>query len=58
MGFDDSEIAEPLGLSVVHQPLEESGQIATQTLLAQIADPATTIRNTTLALTLIERATT
>ncbi len=58
VGFDDSEIAEPLGLSVVRQPLEESGEIATQTLLTQLTNPDATIRNTTLALTLIERDTT
>jgi DNA-binding LacI/PurR family transcriptional regulator len=58
VGFDDSEIAEPLGLTSVRQPLEESGEIAAQTLLAHLDDPRRTPRNTTLALTLIERSTT
>ena len=39
VGFDDSDLAEALGLSSVRQPLEESGQIAMETLLAQLANP-------------------
>lgn len=57
VGFDDSDIAEPLGLTTVRQPLEESGTIATQTLLDQVLDPSRSLRNTVLRLTLIERDT-
>jgi DNA-binding LacI/PurR family transcriptional regulator len=58
VGFDDAEIAEPLGLTSVRQPLEESGEIATQILLDQLKDPRRSARHTTLALTLVERAST
>lgn len=57
-GFDDSPIAEPLGLTSVRQPLEESGQVAAETLLGQLSNPAATIRSVKLGLTLIERAST
>jgi DNA-binding LacI/PurR family transcriptional regulator len=58
VGFDDSDIAEPLGLTSVHQPLEESGEIAAQILLDQLKDPGRSTRHTTLALTLVEREST
>jgi DNA-binding LacI/PurR family transcriptional regulator len=57
-GFDDSPLAEPLGLTSVRQPLEESGQIAAETLVAQLSNPDASARNVTLALTLIEREST
>jgi DNA-binding LacI/PurR family transcriptional regulator len=56
VGFDDSDLAEHLGLSTVRQPLEESGQAAAELLLARLRDPAATTRNVTLALTLVPRA--
>ena len=55
VGFDDAEIAEPLGLTSVRQPLEESGEVATQILLDQLDDARRSVRRTTLALTLVER---
>src|SRR5262249_11345841 len=55
VGFDDAEIAEPLGLTSVRQPLEESGEIATRLLLDQLNDSRRSAQHTTLALTLIER---
>jgi LacI family transcriptional regulator len=58
VGFDDSDIAEHLGLTSVRQPLEESGQIATETLLAQLANPKRSLQHTMLKLSLIERETT
>jgi len=58
VGFDDSELAEPLGLTTVRQPLEESGAVALELLLAHINDPARTAQHTTLALKLVERDTT
>ncbi len=58
IGFDDSELAEHLGLTSVRQPFEESGRVAGETLLAQLRDPARTLQHVTLKLTLIERETT
>jgi DNA-binding LacI/PurR family transcriptional regulator len=58
VGFDDSEIAEPLGLTSVRQPLEESGEVATEILLGQLDNARRSTRQTTLALTLVEREST
>lgn len=58
IGFDDGKLAEAIGLTTVRQPLEESGEVATQLLLAQIDDPGRSVRNVTLELSLIERDTT
>jgi LacI family transcriptional regulator, repressor for deo operon, udp, cdd, tsx, nupC, and nupG len=55
VGFDDAEIAEPLGLTSVRQPLEESGEIATQILLDQLKDARRSSQHTTLALKVVER---
>jgi len=57
-GFNDSEIAEPLGLTTVRQPFEESGEVAMGMLLDQLADPAVSRRDVTLGVSLIQRATT
>lgn len=57
-GFDDAPIAQPLGLTSVRQPLDESGAIAAETLLAQLSNPRASARNITLELTLIEREST
>jgi LacI family transcriptional regulator len=58
VGFDDADLAEPLGLTTVRQPLEESGQIATEILLAQLESPRRSARQTTLSVSLVERSTT
>jgi LacI family transcriptional regulator, galactose operon repressor len=58
VGYDDADLAEPLGLTTIHQPLEESGQIATEILLEQLDDPRRSTRQTTLSVRLIERDTT
>ena len=58
VGFDDSDVAEHLGLTSVRQPLEESGELATETLLAQLANPRRSLQHTTLKLSLVERDTT
>jgi DNA-binding LacI/PurR family transcriptional regulator len=58
VGFDDSELAEPLGLTSVHQPLEESGKLAVETLLAQLANPRRSLQHVTLRLSLTDRETT
>jgi DNA-binding LacI/PurR family transcriptional regulator len=58
VGFDDGDVAAPLDLTTVRQPLEESGEAATEILLAQLANPRSSVRVTSLNLTLVERGTT
>ena len=58
VGFDDSEIAEHLGLTSVRQPLEESGEVATETLLAEMSNPGRTLQHISLKLSVVERDTT
>jgi DNA-binding LacI/PurR family transcriptional regulator len=57
VGFDDSDIAELLGLTSIRQPLEESGHVASETLLAELANPNRSLQHITLKLTLVERET-
>jgi DNA-binding LacI/PurR family transcriptional regulator len=57
VGFDDSEIAAPLGLTSIRQPLAESGELAAEMLLAQWAKPSRSTQITTLQLSLVERET-
>lgn len=57
VGFDDDEFAELLELTTVRQPLRESGEVAAQTLLSQLADPDRTVQQITLRLSLVERST-
>jgi len=57
VGFDDADLAAPLGLTTVHQPLEESGQIATEILLGHLENPQRSPRQTTLSVRVVERAT-
>jgi LacI family transcriptional regulator len=54
VGFDDSELAEVLGLTTIRQPLEESGELAARLLLDQIAGPRAT-RTVLLELELVRR---
>jgi LacI family transcriptional regulator len=58
VGFDDSDLAEHLGLTSVRQPFEESGQVAAETLLARLRDQTRSLQHVTLKLDLIERETT
>jgi len=58
IGFDDSDIAEHLGLTSVRQPLEESGELAFATLQAQLANPTRSLQHIMLKLSLAERDTT
>jgi DNA-binding LacI/PurR family transcriptional regulator len=58
IGFDDSDIAEHLGLTSVRQPLEESGELAFETLRAQLANPSRSLQHIMLKLSLVERETT
>lgn len=57
IGFDDVDIAAHLGLTTIRQPLEESGEIAAQTLLAQLTSPGRSIQHITLPVSLVERET-
>jgi LacI family transcriptional regulator len=58
VGFDDSELAEHLGLTSVRQPFEESGELAASLLLNQLRDASRALQHVTLKLTLVERTTT
>jgi DNA-binding LacI/PurR family transcriptional regulator len=57
VGFDDGDLAEPLALTTVRQPFEESGQVATEILLSQLEDRRRSARQTTLSVSLVERST-
>jgi LacI family transcriptional regulator len=58
VGFDDGPLAAPLGLTSVHHPAEQEGERALELLLAQLADPARGVQETTLGVTLVEREST
>ncbi len=58
IGFDDIEVAEYLELTTINQSLNESGKLAAEHLILQIADPTRPIENTYIQLKLIERDTT
>ena len=58
IGFDDVDIADFIGLTTIHQPLEESGRVAVEMLLSRVADPARPPQRVRLPLTLMERETT
>ena len=57
IGFDDIESADDVGLTTVRQPLEESGRVAVELLLAQIADENRHVQRIRFPLTLIRRET-
>lgn len=57
VGFDDVEVAEYVGLTTIRQPLEESGRVAVDLLLARLADPDRPPQRVQLPLTLIRRDT-
>lgn len=58
LGFDDIEIAEFIGLSTIGQPLKESGRLAVEYLLQQLAEPGQPVQQIDMPLTLKERMTT
>ena len=58
IGFDDSDVAELMGLTSIRQPLEESGRLAAETLLAELANPERALQHIALKLALVERETT
>jgi DNA-binding LacI/PurR family transcriptional regulator len=57
IGFDDLDMAEYADLTTISQHLDESGRLAVEILLAQIASPSRPPRHVKLPLTLIERQT-
>lgn len=59
LGFDDIEAAPLVGLSTVRQPLQDSGRLAAELLLAELADPGTVPADThVLPLEVVARTTT
>ena len=57
VGFDDVEFADYIGLTTVRQPLEESGRVAVDLLLARLADHSRPVQHVSLPLTLVQRET-
>ncbi len=57
IGFDDLDMAEYADLTTISQHLDESGRLAVEILLAQIASSSQLPRHAKLPLTLIERKT-
>lgn len=58
VGFDDLEIADYIGLTTVRQPLEESGRIAIDLLLARLSDQSRLVQHIKLPLMIVQRETT
>ena len=57
VGFDDLDIANYIGLTTVCQPLEESGRVAVELMLARLADSSRPAQRVRLPLTLVVRET-
>jgi DNA-binding LacI/PurR family transcriptional regulator len=57
IGFDDLDIADYVGLTTIHQPLDDSGRTAAEMLLARIADPGRPVQHVRLPLAIVERET-
>jgi LacI family transcriptional regulator, galactose operon repressor len=57
IGFDDLDMSEYADLTTISQHLDESGRLAVEILLAQIASPSRPPRHVKISLTLIERQT-
>ena len=57
VGFDDIDVADSFGLTTVHQPLDESGKIATNLLLSRLTESSQPIQHIRLPLKVIERET-
>lgn len=57
IGFDDIDVADSFGLTTVHQPLDESGKIATNLLLSRLTESSQPIQHIRLPLKIIERET-
>jgi len=57
IGFDDIEIADYIGLTTVRQPLEESGRVAVELLLARLVDRTRPAQQVRLPLSIVRRHT-
>ena len=57
IGFDDLDVAEYVGLTTVHQPLDRSGQTAVELLLQRLADPSAPVQHLNMQLSIQERET-
>ena len=57
VGFDDVEVAAYIGLTTVRQPLEESGRVAAELLLARLADRSRPVQHVRLPLEIVPRET-
>lgn len=57
IGFDDIDIADYLELTTISQSLYESGKLAAERLIFQMANPTRPIENTFIQLKLVERGT-
>jgi DNA-binding LacI/PurR family transcriptional regulator len=58
IGFDDIDMADYFGLTTIHQPLDDSGRIAANLLISQLAGKHQSIQHIKLPLKIIERETT
>lgn len=58
LGFDDLDVADYVGLSTIHQSLDESGRMAVEILLSRLKDPERPLRHVRLPLRVVERQTT
>lgn len=57
IGFDNIDMAEFLGLTTVHQPLDESGRIAAGLLISRLNNPTQSTQHIELPLKIIQRET-
>ena len=57
MGFDDLDMADFVGLTTIRQCLDDSGRIAAELLLEQLADPQRPVQHVNLHLNIVERET-
>ena len=57
IGFDDIDLADYMDLTTIRQNLDESGRLATEILLARIAEDDRSLQHINLPLTLIDRLT-
>jgi LacI family transcriptional regulator len=57
IGFDDLDLADYVGLTTVRQPLDDSGRIAAELILARLADQNHPLQHVQLPLSIVERDT-
>lgn len=58
IGFDDLDVAPFVGLTTIHQPLEESGRVGAERMIEVLTGTATEPVNVALELQLVERSST